>query len=279
MLVYLYPSYWMSFYFLYFLQQIVFFRFWESGGGHIQSWLWCFLSAVGQKFLCAWFCVLGAAAGGAIPTEQCHQGTGLHHSTSVCSRTSSASVLHHIGVLPPGWPTFSRDTVAAASCGYRLSQNRGESVPENNVSGKICMPVPTPACTQARWGCGSRLLLHFFLLLKIGAAVTVITCSNSGNGFLFLKHQRPQLTMSCSEMWSMRHTPHVAAVDLGCCKWLCAALCAPSVSCFRSELWCSGEADSETKSSLPVIGISVAHASFWIHDFFDQWGEHHVGDD
>lgn len=69
-LVYLYPSYWISFYFLNFLQQLFFFRFWETGGGggYIQSWLWCFLLKREQKFLCARFCVLGAVAGGAIPT-------------------------------------------------------------------------------------------------------------------------------------------------------------------------------------------------------------------
>lgn len=53
-------------------------------------------------------------------------------------------------------------------------------------------------------------------LEKIEATVTVITCSDSGNGFLFLKHQRPQLTMSCSEIWNVRDTPHVPAAVRTC---------------------------------------------------------------
>lgn len=104
----------------------------------------------------------------------------------------------------------------------RLSQNRGESGPRNDVPGKIGIPVTTPACAQTRWGCGSRLL-HFFLLLKIEATVTVITCSDSGNGFLFLKYQRPQLTMSCSEIWNTGDIPSApaavrtwAAMSVGC---------------------------------------------------------------
>lgn len=74
----------------------------------------------------------------------------------------------------------------------RPRQNRGEAGMKNDVPGNICIPVTTPARAQPRWGCGSSRLLHFFLLLRIEAIVSVITCSDSGNSFLLLKHQRPQ---------------------------------------------------------------------------------------
>lgn len=142
----------------------------------------------------------------------------------------------------------------------------------NDVTGKICIPVTA----QLHWGCGSSLL-PFVLLLRIEAIVAVITCSDSGNSFLLLEHQRPQQPM-CLQSLAMGITVR---------RMLCTAVVGtwPSVTmgCFLCTVWSGSGLSWMLKGrltpklrALPVIVISIAHAFFQVHVFLDQWEELHV---
>lgn len=123
-LVYLYPSYWISFYFLNFLQQIFFFsllRDWRRGRIHSKLAVVLPLKARAEvfvcPFLCAWSCCWWSHSH--LQPEQCNQGTGA---AALCA-SGQALLLICIRMEEccpqAGPPLAERDTVAAAPCGYR----------------------------------------------------------------------------------------------------------------------------------------------------------------